>query len=195
MKRASLFAPVLAALAACGTSGPGTNNQAAGKSSEPSNASAPTNAVAGNGSAAASGLLFAHVGRLPSDVVNGVTFLANPQVRAAVEAAVADPEVRRWVLREDVTSNPIGSRDGRIIATGCESHNCGPHHWSILIDTDGARAEVCYAQSSTLERATWYVAGRPPEERPGDCPNTSWRPRVIPIMVRAGSDTLRLGDG
>jgi hypothetical protein len=169
MKRAALFVPALAALAACGGSGGSVNNQAADNAAASANA-APANTAAGNGSAAATGPLSAHVGRLPSDVVNGTTFLADPRVRAAVEAAVTDAEVRRWVLREDVTSNPIGSRDGRIIATGCESHNCGPHHWSILIDTEGTRAEVCYARNSTLERSTWYVAGRPAEERPGDCP-------------------------
>lgn len=170
MKNASLFVPALAILAACGTSGSNTNNQTTGDVT--TNAAAES-ATAGNSAAAIPGPLFAHVGRLPSDIVNGTTFLADPRVRAAVEAAVSDPAVRRWVLREDVTSSPIGSRDGRIIATGCESHNCGPHHWTILIDTEGARAEVCYARNSTLERATWYVAGRPAEERPGDCPNSS----------------------
>ena len=173
MKSAALFAPVLAALVACGGAGPTANNQAAGNDAAPADAAPPTNAAADNGAATTRGPLFAHVGRLPSDVVNGTTFLADSRVRAAVEAAVADAEVRRWVLREDVTSNPIGSRDGRIIATGCEAHNCGPHHWTILIDTEGTRAEVCYAQNSTLERATWYIAGRPPEERRGDCPNSS----------------------
>lgn len=170
MKSAASFAPVLAALAACGGAGPTANNQAAGNAAAPANTTAPANAAAEDNSAAIPGPLFAHVGRLPSDVVNDTTFLADPRVRAAVEAAVTDAQVRRWVLREDVTSSPIGSRDGRIIATGCEAHNCGPHHWTILIDTEGTRAEVCYAQNSTLERATWYVAGRPPEERAGDCP-------------------------
>lgn len=165
MKRAMLCLPLLTAVAACGTAG--GNNQSAGNAASPE---APTNVAAGNNARSIPGPLFAHVGRLPSDVVNGTTFLADPRVRTAVEAAVADAEVRRWVLREDVTSNPIGSRDGRIIATGCESHNCGPHHWSILIDTEGTSAEVCYARNSTLERSTWYVAGRPPEERQGDCP-------------------------
>ena len=168
MKHPFLCLPALIALAACGSSGPAGNNQVAGNAA--ANAAAPANAVAGNSSAAIPGPLCAHVGRLPYDVVNGTTFLADPRVRAAVEAAVQDPEVRRWVLREDVTTNPIGSRDGRIIATGCEPHNCGPHHWSIVIDTEGTSAEVCYAQNSTLERSTWYVAGRPPEERAGDCP-------------------------
>lgn len=167
MRPVAICLPVLAALAACGTS-PAGNNQAAGNTASP--AAAPTNVAAGNSTRAVPGPLFAHVGRLPSDVVNGTTFLADPRVRAAVEAAVTDAEVRRWVLREDVTSSPIGSRDGRIVATGCEAHNCGPHHWSILIDAEGTSAEVCYARNSTLERSTWYVAGRPPEERLGDCP-------------------------
>lgn len=172
MKSAASFASILAALAACGA-GPTANNQAAGNAAAPANAAAPTHAAADNSAAAIPGPLFAHVGHLPSDVVNGTTFLADPRVRTAVEAAVTDAQVRRWVLREDVTSSPIGSQGGRIVATGCEAHNCGPHHWSILIDTEGTRAEVCYAQNSTLERATWYVAGRPPEDRPGDCPNSS----------------------
>ncbi|MGQ0660842.1 hypothetical protein [Sphingosinicella sp.] len=170
MKYAVLSIPMIALLASACTPPASTSNQAAGNAAAPSNATAPSNMPAGNGSAAATGPLSAYVGRLPSDAVNGVTFLANPQVRAAVEAAVTEAEVRRWVLREDVTSNPIGSRDGRIIATGCESHNCGPHHWSIVIDPAGTSAEVCYARNSTLERSTWYVAGRPAEERPGDCP-------------------------
>ena len=172
MKYVPVFVPMLAALAACGAAEPAGNNQVAGNALAPGNVAGPTSASSSNSAATATGPLFAHVGRLPSDVVDGVTFLANPQVRAAVEAAVTDAEVRRWVLREDVTSNPIGSRDGRIIATGCESHNCGPHHWSIVIDSAGTSAEVCYVRNSTPERATWYVSGRPAEERPGDCPSS-----------------------
>jgi hypothetical protein len=167
MRHAALLISASAVLAACGASGTGTNNQTAGNATS---AAAPASAPAGHSSAAIPGPLFAHVGRLPSDAVNGTTFLADPRVRAAVEAAVTDAEVRRWVLREDVTSNPIGSRDGRIIATGCESHNCGPHQWAILIDSEGTSAEVCYVRDGNGERATWYAAGRAPEQRPGMCP-------------------------
>jgi hypothetical protein len=171
MKYAAICLPVLGALAACGASGPGAN-KAAGNIAAPTNAAAPTNMAAGNSTGAASGPLSAYVGHLPSDAVNGSTFLANPQVRAAVEAAVSDADVRRWVLREDVTSNPIGSQGGRIVATGCESHNCGAHNWSILIDPEGTTAEVCYARDTQGDRGMWYVAGRPAEERPGACPTS-----------------------
>jgi hypothetical protein len=169
MRHAAFCLPVLGVLAACGGSGPAAN-KAAGNAAAPTNAAAPANATAGNNTSAIPGPLFAHVGRLPSDVVNGTTFLADPRVRAAVEAAVPDPEVRRWVLREDVTSNPIASQGGRILATGCESHNCGPHNWSILIDAEGTAAEVCYARDTLGDRGMWYVAGRPAEQRPGPCP-------------------------
>jgi hypothetical protein len=176
MRYRTLSIPMLALVATACTASGGGNNQAAGNAAEPAagaaNGTAAANTAAGNSAAAAAGPLSAHVGRLPSDVVNGTTFLADPRVRAAVEAAVTDAEVRRWVLREDVTSSPIGRRDGRIVATGCEAHNCGPHHWSILIDPEGTSAEVCYARNSTLERSTWYVAGRPAEERQGDCPSS-----------------------
>lgn len=174
MKQAVLFVPVLAALAACGAPGASGNNQAAGNAATPANAAAPANTAAGNGAAATTGALSAYVGSMPWDAVNGVTFLANPQVRAAVEAAVPDAAVRHWVLvRADGPSNPIAIRDGRILATGCERHNCGPHNWSILIDPEGTAAEVCYARNTVGDRATWYVAGRPAEERPGACPTSS----------------------
>jgi len=174
MKRAAFCLPALIALAACYSSGPTGNNQAAGNAAggATANATAQDNAAEANAARTIPGPLFAHVGRLPFDVVNGTTFLADPRVRAAVEAAVQDPQVRRWVLSEDITTNPIGSRDGRIVATGCEPHNCGPHNWSILIDPEGTAAEVCYARDTVGDRATWYVAGRPAEQRPGACPSS-----------------------
>ena len=171
MRPVPLFLPLLTALAACGPAAPRGNNQTNSNAGGLTNVVAPTSARSPDNLAAAGGPLSGYVGRLPSDAVNGVTFLANPRVRTAVEAAVSDAEVRRWVLREDVSSNPIASRDGRLIAMGCEAHNCGPRHWSIVIDTDGTNAEVCYAHNSPLDRGTWYVRGRPPEERRGDCPS------------------------
>ena len=168
MKVLTLTLPASAMiLAACGSPGGQAANTAAPANQTETNAAAPA-----TNSAAASGPLSAYVGRLPSDEVSGVTFLSHPLVRGAVEAAVADTEVRRWVLRSDVTSNPIASRDGRLIATGCESGNCGPHNWSILIDPAGTSAEVCYARDTSGDRGAWYVGGRPAEERPGACPTT-----------------------
>jgi len=154
--------------AACG--GPAAQspagNAASGNRTE-ANAAAP---AAGNPAAAATGPLSAYVGRLPSDEVAGVTFLANPLVRRAVETAVPDAEVRRWALRADVTSNPIALRDGRLFASGCEPHNCG-RHWTIQIDPTGAAADVCYSNDSAgAGSSQWYAGGRPVERREGLCP-------------------------
>ena len=158
-------------VAACG--GPAaapSANKAAPANEATANAAAP---ASGNASTAtAAGPLSSYVGQTVFDEVDGVAFVNHPLVRGAVEAAVADAGVRRWVLRDDGVSSPIALRDGRLVATACERSNCGPHHWTILIDPAGASAEVCYAVNSTLERADWYVAGRPAESRPGDCPTT-----------------------
>lgn len=150
--------------AACG--GPAATPTANGAA--PANQS-NTSAAATN-QAAPAGPLSAYVGRLPSDEVAGVTFLANPLVQRAVEAAVTDAAVRRWVLRADVTSNPIALRDGRLFASGCEPHNCG-RHWTIQIDPAGAAADVCYSNDSAgAGSSQWYAGGRPVERREGLCP-------------------------
>ena len=98
---------MLAALAACGGGGPGANNQAAANAGPQQ--TAPTNTRRrqrhGRHRRGRSPPMSA---ACPPMSVNGAAFLADPRVRAAVEAAVADAEVRRWVLREDVTTNPIG---------------------------------------------------------------------------------------
>ena len=169
MKYAVLSIPMIAMLASACTPPASTNNQAAGNAVAPTNAAAPTNMAAGNGSAAATGGLSAYVGHFPSDAVNGVTFLANPQVRAAVEAAVPAGEVRGWVLRADVTSSPIVMREGRLFASGCESHNCG-RHWTIQIDPAGTAADVCYSDDAASSQH--YAAGRPVEQRTGLCPRS-----------------------
>ncbi len=171
MKMMTLTLPACALIVtACGTpAAQPPANKAATANQADANATAP---AASNAAATASGPLSAYVGQPIYGEVEGVAFVNHPLVRSAVEAAVADAAVRRWVLRSDVTTNPIALRDGRLIATGCESHNCGPHHWTILIDPAGTSAEVCYAVNSTLERADWYVAGRPAEQRPGDCPTS-----------------------
>ena len=182
MKYRTISIPMLALLAGACTASGGGNNQAAGNAAEPTagaangaapaNGSAPANTAAGNGAASAAGPLSAYVGHMPWDAVNGATFLTDPQVRAAVEAAIPDAAVRRWVLEGDGPSNPIAMRDGRLLATGCERHNCGPHNWSILIDPAGTTAEVCYARNTVGDRGMWSVAGRPAEERPGACPTS-----------------------
>jgi hypothetical protein len=148
------------------------NNSAAGpaNAAAASNAAAPTAAPAGNQSAAASGPLAAYAGGNANQEVGGVLFANHPLVRSAVEAAIADPAVRRRVL-EPGTAGTIAMRDGRLVSNVCEPHNCGPHNWTILIDPAGGQAEICYHDDATGTGSRWYRAGQEPETRPGDCPS------------------------
>ncbi|HEY5713631.1 MAG TPA: hypothetical protein VIT38_17175 [Allosphingosinicella sp.] len=112
-----------------------------------------------------------YVGKYPPDPVNGVAFYDQPRVRAAVRAAVPDGEVRSWIFERAGPQTPIERHDGRLLSWGCEAHNCGPHQWAVLIDEAGTVAEVCYHEDSMGEQARWYVAGRAPEMRQGECPS------------------------
>jgi hypothetical protein len=114
--------------------------------------------------------LAAFADHYPFDRVRGVTFVTHPLVRRAVTAAVPDAAVRTWVLRRSSTAGPIAARGGRLISWACEPHNCGPHHWTILIDPAGRAAEVCYFDESEDGRSRWYAAGRAMQRRPGECP-------------------------
>jgi hypothetical protein len=163
-----------AALAATACSAP----QADRNASEAANASeAPAggaNDLAANSATpTAAGALAAYVGRHPSDGVNGVAFRADPAVRRAVEATLADPALRRFVLDSPATDAPIVLKDGRILAWGCEPHNCGYHNWSISIAPDASTADICFYDNddSAEGPSRWYLAGGGTEERPGNCPS------------------------
>lgn len=112
-----------------------------------------------------------YVGRYPFDEVSGVTFLAQPAVRAAVEAAVPDATIRGWILERAGPQAPIALKEGRLLSWGCEAHNCGPHQWTVLIDPAGAAAEICYHEDAMNGRSRWYRAGSAPEMRNGECPS------------------------
>lgn len=121
----------------------------------------------------AGGPLSGYVGRHPAEVVGGVRFLDQPAVRAAVAATVADPGVRDFVFNYNGPDAPIVSKDGRLLAWGCERHNCGYHNWSVAITPDGSSAEVCFYHDddSAEGPSTWYLPGGGTEQRPGNCPS------------------------
>ena len=173
MRQTALSIPLLALLAgACTAAGTQANNQAAGNqamgnvaasasSAVMTNGTQPTDAVPQNSTAGGAGPLAVYAGRLPFDEVNGVAFPNHPLVRRAVEAAVPDAEVRRSVLSTNIVASEILLRNGRLIANGCEPHNCGPHHWTITIDPAGASAEVCYIYEEAGPQSRIFAAGQP----------------------------------
>ena len=119
------------------------------------------------------GPLSVYVGKHPSETVDGTRFLDEPAVKAAVAASVTDAAVRDFVFKYDGPDAPIAGKDGRILAWGCERHNCGYHNWSISITPDGASADVCFYHDddSADGPSTWYLAGGGTEQRPGNCPS------------------------
>lgn len=114
-----------------------------------------------------------YAGKYPFDKVGGMTFLANPAVVDAVDALVGDAHIRALVLGGDGPGTPIARRAGKLIAWGCETHNCGDHEWSVLIAPDGAGAQICYHDASTTgDRSRWYTGAGRADMRDGSCPST-----------------------
>ncbi|MBN8995976.1 MAG: hypothetical protein J0H94_12185 [Rhizobiales bacterium] len=118
--------------------------------------------------------LSAYVGKYPYDKVQGVVFLKNPALIAAVKKAAPPKSVAKWVLSVDTTQVPIAEKDGKIIAHACEPHNCGDHQWAIVIDASSGSADVCYHNPPDTGEAKsrWYLSTGKNELRDGaECPS------------------------
>jgi len=116
--------------------------------------------------------LGAYAGKYPFDKLDGVTFLDNPTVTAAVGALVPDAGIRKQVLAGDGPGTPIASRDGKLIAWGCRTHDCGNHNWTIEIAPDGTAPAVCYHDASAMnDSSRWYLAPGRSEMRAEGCPS------------------------
>lgn len=115
-----------------------------------------------------------YAGKHPLEPVGGVAFLDQPAVKAAVKATVPDAGVRDFVFHYSGPDAPITITNGRVLAWGCEEHNCGYHNWSVSITPDGDSAQVCFYHNddSAEGPATWYLPGGKTERRPGNCPST-----------------------
>lgn len=97
-----------------------------------------------------------YIGEYPTeDNDAGPSFLRQPVVRSAVAQIVPDAAVRDLVLGSDVTATPIAVVEGKLLAFGCEPHNCGPHNWAIAIREDGTDPAVCYYDQDR-RIARWY---------------------------------------
>jgi hypothetical protein len=114
--------------------------------------------------------LTAYVGKYPHDAVGGVDFYDRTDVANGLIAAVGDEKLRRLIRGRSGPETPIFARGKQVAAWGCEEHDCGDHNWTVLVDPDGGKTEVCYHNSETTgDRSRWY-AGAAPSLRPGACP-------------------------
>lgn len=112
-----------------------------------------------------------YVGKYPFDKVGDHSWHDDPAIMQAIDAAVADKAVRKWVLGDNGPATPIAQLDGRVASWACEAHNCGPHQWVTLIDPVSGAAEICYFDESvTADRARWLSDGKD-EMRAGKCPD------------------------
>ena len=160
----------LLASAGCQRSEPNANATGAAASSVATPAPAPS--PTGAATPAASGSLARYAGKYPFDKVDGVAFLDAPAVTGAVDRLIGDASIRKLVLGGDGPGTPIARRDGKLIAWGCETHNCGDHNWSMLIAPDGSSAEICYHDAAAMHgRSHWYGDSALPAMRDGDCPS------------------------
>ncbi|BAV64986.1 Ivy family c-type lysozyme inhibitor [Sphingobium cloacae] len=116
-----------------------------------------------------------YVGKYPFDKVGAHSWNDDPAVKSAIEAAVPDAKVRKWVLAAEGPSSPIEMIDGRVAAWTCETHNCGPHQWVTLIDPVTGAAQVCYFdEAAATDKTRWFTAGKE-ESRSGQCPQGEQR--------------------
>lgn len=156
------FLILAAGVALAGCNPPAPQNQTANAAApEPAaNETALPNETAaiGNESAPVAGPLAGYVGKYPFDKVDGKTFLEQSLVRSAVEGAVGDAAIREWIFRKAGPQAPIAVVEGRLAAWGCETHNCGPHQWTVLMAPDGHDAQVCYRPDGA-DKPDWYAGG------------------------------------
>jgi hypothetical protein len=157
-----LIAPF--ALAAC------TGGEKKEEAPSAANATAETPAPANIASPAPATDFARYVGHYPFDKVEGRSWHDDPAVGQAVDTAVSDKTVRKWVRDGDGPSTPIALVDGKVASWACETHNCGPHQWITLIDPKSGTAEICYYdEEAAADKVRWFIAGKE-EQRPGQCP-------------------------
>lgn len=159
-------------LAACSPES-STSDNAANVSSPTESTPAAANVADPQADSGETGPLSKYVGKHPSETIAGNRFLDEPAVKAAVAANVPDPKVREFVFSYNGPDAPIVVKNGRILAWGCERHNCGYHNWSVAISPDGSAAEVCFYHNDNSPDgpATWYLPGGRTEKRAGNCPS------------------------
>lgn len=115
--------------------------------------------------------LTAYVGRYPRDAVDGVAFYDRTEVATALNDAVGDPAIRRAIRSDAGPQTPIFAAGKRVVAWGCEAHDCDDHDWALLVDPATGKGEVCYHDADVAGGATRWYAGGPPVTRLGDCPS------------------------
>lgn len=115
-------------------------------------------------------------GRYPFDPgPNGPSFLSDPAVRAMASAAVPNQRVLSEIDTRQGPQTPIEVQGKRLIAFGCEAHNCGGgFNWSMVVvdSSRGHYMRVCLHDSERMGNwSEWYEGGRVKARIQGECPS------------------------
>ena len=86
--------------------------------------------------------------------------MEEPAVRAALATSGAGREVTDFIVNGQGPRSPIAMRDGKLMASGCEAHDCGSHDWAMLIASDGSGAEICYHDADAGGPPRWFAGGK-----------------------------------
>lgn len=150
----ALMLPACAALTACGGE-PQPDRQAA---TAPAPTPSPPPPID----------LARYTGAYPFDPVEGRRFVDEPAVRDAVRRLAPDPAFAARFFAEEGPRTPIRRHEGGLVSFGCETHNCGPHNWALLIALDGSDARLCYTPDGAAPR--WF-GGEPAGAPTDSCPS------------------------
>ena len=157
---------IAAALSACGQSNPADDAPPAGF--KPPEMQRPA-AIPGQANTTP---LSAYVGHYPRDAVAGVNFFDRTEVARTLNRAVGDQNIRSLITKAQGPATPIFALPGgRVASWGCEAHNCGGHHWTVIVANDPEAGRVCYHDEASMGgKSRWYAggAGQPKAEA---CPS------------------------
>ena len=113
----------------------------------------------------------AYVGKYPHDALAGVDFYDRTDVATGLVNAVGDAKLRETIRGRSGPETPIFRLGERVVAWGCEEHNCGDHNWAVLVDPKRGKTQVCYHDAAKMgPQSDWYD-GAAPARRAETCPS------------------------
>lgn len=116
--------------------------------------------------------LTSYVGHYPRDAVDGVGFYDRSEVANLLVDLVPEEKLRRTIVGRDATTIPIARAGSRLLAHGCEAHDCADRNWTMEVAIDGNfdQGSVCYHDAETMGETSRWTTRAGSERRPGDCP-------------------------
>lgn len=113
--------------------------------------------------------LLAYDRKYPHDVVDGVTFVNHPAVKAVTARSGAPAEALALIAETDLVVTPVRRAGERLLTSGFDPQHGGVDHWAILISADGTKGAVCYSNADG--GSDWFIEGGKAFTLDGVCPS------------------------